>query len=161
MGVKAIGYEYEIIYEPGKENSAADALSRMAGNPCLDALFVSQAKVWDNIKEEAISHPYMQKIGKLATENPGSPYTWRNGLEQIWKKDSVLHYLLLLFFVAGVILSSPTSRCLTSPLTGWLGSSIVQPAKTPSARFDSHQSCIPLIPLPRISLCLPFMLTSL
>ncbi|KAJ8621230.1 hypothetical protein MRB53_029759 [Persea americana] len=32
---------------------------------------------------------------------------------------------------------------------------------TPSARFDSHQSCIPLIPLPRLSLCLPITLTSL
>ncbi|KAJ8615158.1 hypothetical protein MRB53_034530 [Persea americana] len=41
---KLFGYEYEIIYKPGKENSAADALSRMAGSTCLDALFVSQAK---------------------------------------------------------------------------------------------------------------------
>lgn len=72
---KLFGYEYEIIYKHGKENLAADALSHMAGSPCLDVLFVSQAQVWDNIKEEAVSHPYMQKIGKLATENPGSPYT--------------------------------------------------------------------------------------
>lgn len=77
---KLFGYEYEIIYKPGKENSVADALSRMASSPCVDALFVSQAQVWDNIKEEVVSHPYIKKINKLAIENLGGPYTWRNGL---------------------------------------------------------------------------------
>ena len=75
---KLLGYEYEIIYKSGKENSAADALSRRADSPCLNALFVSQAQIWDNIKEEANNHPYMQKIGKLATESPGKPYICQN-----------------------------------------------------------------------------------
>jgi hypothetical protein len=68
------------VYKPGKENSAADALSRMTGSPCLSHLSVPQIHVWDQLKAEAVSHPYMKKIGKLATENPDSPYTWRNGL---------------------------------------------------------------------------------
>ncbi|KAA8537164.1 hypothetical protein F0562_029610 [Nyssa sinensis] len=30
---------------------------------------------------EAKEQPYMVRIGKLATENPGAPYKWQNGLE--------------------------------------------------------------------------------
>ncbi|KAF2325569.1 hypothetical protein GH714_030457 [Hevea brasiliensis] len=77
---KLLGYDYEIIYKPGNENLAADTLSRMVGSPHLDAIVVSQAQIWDEIKEVAINHLYMQKIGKLATEKLGVPYTWQNGL---------------------------------------------------------------------------------
>jgi hypothetical protein len=77
---KLLRYKYEIVYKPGKKNLAADALSRMTGSPCLTTLYVPQTQVWNNIKEEAISYPYMQKIGKVATENPNNPYTWRYGL---------------------------------------------------------------------------------
>ena len=52
----------------------------MVSSPSLNALFVPQAPLWDEIKAEAIKHPYMDKIGKLATDSPGAPYTWRNGL---------------------------------------------------------------------------------
>ena len=47
---KLIGYDFEVKYKPGKENNAADALSRVAGSPSLDALFVSQTQLWDTIK---------------------------------------------------------------------------------------------------------------
>ena len=67
---KLLGYDNEIVYKPDKDNSTADALSRVVGSPHLDALFVSQAPVRDNIKKEVVSHPYMQKIGRLATEKP-------------------------------------------------------------------------------------------
>lgn len=77
---KLLGYKYEIIYKPGQENSAADALSRVADSPSLDALFVFQANIWDELKIEAVGHPYMKKIGKSTTEKPGAPYTWRDGL---------------------------------------------------------------------------------
>ena len=63
---KLLGYDYEITYEPGRENSAADALSRVVSSPSLNALFVPQAPLWDEIKAEAIKHPYMDKIDKLA-----------------------------------------------------------------------------------------------
>ena len=73
---KLLGYDYEITYKPGRENSVADALSRVVSSPSLNALFVPQAPLWDEIKAEAIKHPYMDKIGKLATDSPGAPYTW-------------------------------------------------------------------------------------
>ncbi|RVW63028.1 Retrovirus-related Pol polyprotein from transposon 17.6 [Vitis vinifera] len=80
MGGKIVGYDYEITYKLGRENSVAYALSRVVSSPSLNALFVPQAPLWDEIKAEAIKHPYMDKISKLATDNPGAPYTWRNGL---------------------------------------------------------------------------------
>lgn len=39
---KLFGYDYEIMYKPDKENTAADALSRQVKRPSLDALFVHQ-----------------------------------------------------------------------------------------------------------------------
>lgn len=45
----------------------------------LNALFVAQSPLWDKIKAEAVGHPYMEKISKLANESAGVPYTWRNG----------------------------------------------------------------------------------
>ncbi|KAA8537021.1 hypothetical protein F0562_029499 [Nyssa sinensis] len=81
---KLLGYDYEITYKPGRENNAADALSRVAGSPSLDALFVSQTQLWDTIKAEADDNPYMKKISKQATENPSNPYSWHNGLAEFW-----------------------------------------------------------------------------
>jgi len=56
---KLLRYKYEIVYKSGKENLAANALSRMTGSPCLTTLYVPQTQVWNNIKEEVVSHPYM------------------------------------------------------------------------------------------------------
>jgi len=48
---KLLGYDYEIIYHPGRDNSAADALSRVSGSPILNALFVPQVSLWEDIKK--------------------------------------------------------------------------------------------------------------
>ncbi|KAF2293030.1 hypothetical protein GH714_035506 [Hevea brasiliensis] len=60
---KLVGYEYEIRYKPGRENNAAGALSRVAGSPCPEALYVSHTSLWDDIKKETLHNPYMQRIG--------------------------------------------------------------------------------------------------
>lgn len=52
----------------------------MIGSPSLNALFVLQTSLWDAIKTEAARHSYMKKISKLASEKPGAPYMWWNGL---------------------------------------------------------------------------------
>ena len=77
---KLLGYDYEIIYRPGRDNNAADALSRVLGSPRLDNLSVSHTSLWDAIKDEARNNPYMLTISNKATANPGAPYSWRNGL---------------------------------------------------------------------------------
>ena len=77
---KLLGYDYEIKYKPGWENKVVDALSQVASSPTLHHLFVSQNPLWDTFKNEAIDNPYMQRIGKLATDNPNNPYKWHNVL---------------------------------------------------------------------------------
>ncbi|KAL5581585.1 hypothetical protein UlMin_014027 [Ulmus minor] len=72
--------EMLILYKPGRENSAADALSRVPGSPTLNALFVSQAQIWEDIKTAAADDAYMSRISKLAATKPGIPYTTRHGL---------------------------------------------------------------------------------
>jgi len=50
---KLLGYDYEIIYRPERDNSAADALSRRPGSHLLNSLFVPQFTIWEDIKRAA------------------------------------------------------------------------------------------------------------
>jgi len=78
--MKLFGYDYEITYKLGRDNNTADALSRVRGSSSLDTLFVSYTPLWDTIKTEACTNPYMMKISDKTTANLGVPYKWRNGL---------------------------------------------------------------------------------
>lgn len=75
---KLLGYDYKIIYKLDRENNTTNVLSKVAGSLTLDVLFMPKTLLWDTIKTEACDHLYMQKIGKLAIENSGIPYTWCN-----------------------------------------------------------------------------------
>ncbi|KAF2322669.1 hypothetical protein GH714_028059 [Hevea brasiliensis] len=77
---KLLGYDYEILYKPGKENRVADALSRVSGIPSLNSLFLPHSSLWDRIKATLTTDPYMLRIGQLASDRPGQPYIWKNGL---------------------------------------------------------------------------------
>ncbi|CAL9238536.1 unnamed protein product [Arabidopsis halleri] len=75
-----LGYDYEITYKPGKTNNAADALSRVAGSPVLNAVSIKQTSLWDDIRAMTKTDDYMKRIGSLADSNPGNPYSWQNNL---------------------------------------------------------------------------------
>lgn len=77
---KLLSYDYEIYYKPGSENSVADTLSKAVGDPKLDALFVSWFKVGEDIKKATVGHTYLERISKLAKENPRVLYSWCNEL---------------------------------------------------------------------------------
>ncbi|XP_035545952.1 uncharacterized protein LOC118348436 [Juglans regia] len=85
---KLLGYDYEILYRPGRENSAADALSRKQGSPILHGIFIPQASLWEEIKQAAATDPYVNSKGRLATDQPNGPYKWRHGL--LLFKDKVV-----------------------------------------------------------------------
>ena len=63
-------------------------MSRVPGSPTLHAFSTSQVPIWDTLRVEIETDPYMQKVGKIASENPGAPYLWRNGL--LYYKNRVI-----------------------------------------------------------------------
>jgi hypothetical protein len=75
-----LGYDYEIQYRPGRENSVADALSRRPDRPTLNNLFVPQFDIWEEIKQPATGDDYMVVVSNLAQTQPEGPFTQRNGL---------------------------------------------------------------------------------
>ncbi|KAH9780314.1 hypothetical protein KPL71_008031 [Citrus sinensis] len=77
---KLLGYDYEIIYQPGKENLAADALSRRPNSPLLNQIFISQVSLWDDIRKAAETDLYMKKIFQQAANDPTGNYVVKNGL---------------------------------------------------------------------------------
>lgn len=85
---KLLGFDYEIIFKPGKENKVANALSRVVGSPSLHGLFLPHTSLWDQIRATASTHPYMIHVGNLAKNKPGDPYVWRNQL--IFHKNRVV-----------------------------------------------------------------------
>jgi hypothetical protein len=77
---KLLGYDYEILYRLGRENFAADALSRKPGSPVLNHLFIPQVSLWEDIKHAATTDHYIQTKGRLANEQPEGQYKWRHRL---------------------------------------------------------------------------------
>ncbi|RVW15980.1 Transposon Tf2-8 polyprotein [Vitis vinifera] len=77
---KLLGYDYEIIFRPGHENSAADALSRRQESPLLAALHFSEVDIWKQIREASKSDSYVQLLGKKVGDPPHGNLTWRDGL---------------------------------------------------------------------------------
>lgn len=77
---KLLGYDFEIMYRPGRDNSVVDALSRGSGSSILNALFVPQVSLWEDIKKASTGHPYMEQIIQQTWNSPGKPYTWQDGV---------------------------------------------------------------------------------
>jgi hypothetical protein len=77
---KLLGYDYEITCRPGRENVAADALSRKQGSHVLQHLLVSQVTLWEEIKQAVKTDLYIQSMSQIAADQLHSHFVWRNGL---------------------------------------------------------------------------------
>ena len=77
---KLLGYDYEILYWPGRENLVVDALSRHLDDPLLNLLFVSQVTIWDYMRMATQDDPYMKQLCRQSTTDPIGPYLMQNGL---------------------------------------------------------------------------------
>ncbi|KAL6348238.1 hypothetical protein AAG906_005529 [Vitis piasezkii] len=72
---KLLGYDYEIIFRPGHENSAADALSRRQESPLLAALHFSEVDIWKQIREASKSDSYV-RFWEKGGDPPHGNLTW-------------------------------------------------------------------------------------
>jgi hypothetical protein len=43
----------------------------------LHSIFTPQVTLWDEIRKAVAADPYIQSMGRVATEKPGGSYTWR------------------------------------------------------------------------------------
>jgi hypothetical protein len=77
---KLLGYDYEIQYRSGRENTTADALPRKPDSPILNSLFVLQVHIWDEIKEATRSDEYTIQLSRAAQGQSGTSYMLRDGL---------------------------------------------------------------------------------
>ena len=77
---KLLCYDYEITYRPGRENSAADALSRKPNSQVLNHLHLPTISVWDEIWKAYKEDPYIQLVAQLAKTQTEEPYTQRQWL---------------------------------------------------------------------------------
>lgn len=59
---KLLGYDYEIHYLPGRENSIANALFYQPGSTSPDHLFIPQVDIWEETKEVAKGNIYMEFV---------------------------------------------------------------------------------------------------
>jgi hypothetical protein len=78
--IKLLGYNYEIIYRPGRENSAADALSHRYDNPILHHLHLPTMIIWDEIQKAYVGDAYIESLTRLAEDQSDGPYAWGNRL---------------------------------------------------------------------------------
>lgn len=77
---KLVGYNYDIVYKPGCTNSAADALSWIRDNPLLHAISQPRVSFWEYLRALTHSDPYLLRVGTAASDKPGHPYSWKDGL---------------------------------------------------------------------------------
>nr|GMD37689.1 Transposon Ty3-I Gag-Pol polyprotein [Ipomoea batatas] len=81
---KLLGYNYEVLYRPGKSNQAVCTLSwcshRVDGglhlaSPAIMTLSTAHATTWDQLMQEVQSDPYLQKLVTKSLQNPDGSYS--------------------------------------------------------------------------------------
>ncbi|KAA0047238.1 Ty3/gypsy retrotransposon protein [Cucumis melo var. makuwa] len=78
---KLLGYSFEVVYQPGLENKAADALSRISPAVHLNQITAPAMIDVEIIKEETRQDPALQEITRLIEEGMEIPhYTLQQGV---------------------------------------------------------------------------------
>ena len=95
-----MGYDYEIVYKLGQDNSVADSLSRKSGSLTLHHMFTPQVHLWDEIREASKGDPYITQMGCEAAAKPEGQFKTSHGLvfyktEIVVPKAPVLHNKIL------------------------------------------------------------------
>ncbi|KAH9770474.1 hypothetical protein KPL71_012393 [Citrus sinensis] len=87
---KLLGYEYDIKYRPGKENSAADSLSREGGGSIIHAISRPEFVIWEELKKESRESPWVQQIlsQREVDSKKSYEYVWKDGL--LYYKGSIV-----------------------------------------------------------------------
>ena len=60
--VKLLGFDYDIVYRPGRENSVADSLSRRENLVELNAISVPQSNLWKEIRRNSTLDDEVSKL---------------------------------------------------------------------------------------------------
>jgi len=87
---KLMGYDYEILYRQGKENVAADGLSRLYGAQLLALTFNTiSSELWSSIKASWSQDTSLQQfILSLSAGQQHRKYVWQQGI--LYKKGKVV-----------------------------------------------------------------------
>ena len=56
---KLLGYDYQILYRPGKENLIANTLSRRAESPMIHVIHLATVSIWDEIRVASTNDAYI------------------------------------------------------------------------------------------------------
>ena len=94
--IKLLGYEYNIVYRPGKDNKVVDALSRKEGSsiiwfiydedePTLCAISGAKWHIWDKIREAVLLDQRSQEIVEKLKKN-------EDGVSDYRVRDELIYY---------------------------------------------------------------------
>ncbi|KAA0038326.1 Exosome complex component CSL4 [Cucumis melo var. makuwa] len=87
---KLLGYDFEILYQPGLQNKAVDALSRMESCPRLNTLSTPRIVDLEVVLKEVEEDDELQKLIEDLKENPKeeNKCQWENG-RLLYKRKTV------------------------------------------------------------------------
>ncbi|TYK14439.1 uncharacterized protein E5676_scaffold186G00980 [Cucumis melo var. makuwa] len=87
---KLLGYDFEILYQPGLLNKAADALSRVDTRVELNEMTTSGIVDMNTVSEEVENDEELQQIIEKLKKEPevGGKFEWKNGFLRTYKRMS-------------------------------------------------------------------------
>lgn len=79
--LKLLSYNFDIQYKPGKDNTVADALSRLPAELMLATIFIPLILDFGEIEKQVIEDPYLANIINVIAQTPAAyPHFCKTGL---------------------------------------------------------------------------------